>query len=119
VERFDAWLHRILMNAAAEEFRRRRRHEAVVREIPVEPTATDDAHRIDDRDELERGFQGLSLDHRAVVVLHQYLGLPMPEVAATLGIRVGTAKSRYHYAISAMRAALEAEARLVRQEATA
>jgi len=45
------------------------------------------------------------------VVLHFYLGLSVPEVADALGVPVGTAKSRIHYAVDAMRAALEADER--------
>jgi len=119
VERFDAWVYRILMRAAADEFGRRRRYEAAVRQVPVAPSVAGGEREIEDRDELERGFRGLSVDHRAVIVLHQYLGLPMPEVADTLGIRLGTAKSRYHHGMAAMRAVLDAEARRPRQEATA
>ena len=111
VERFDGWLYRILVNAATDETKRRRRFEATVRTITVEPAIGDDVQVIVDREELEQGFRHLSVDHRAVVVLHHYLGLPLTEVAATLGIPIGTAKSRYHYAMSALRAALEAEAR--------
>ena len=44
------------------------------------------------RDELERGFQRLPADQRAVVVLHYYLGLQLTEVAETLGIPDGTAR---------------------------
>jgi RNA polymerase sigma-70 factor (ECF subfamily) len=120
VERFDGWLYRILVNAATDETKRRRRFEATVRTITVEPAIGDDVHAIVDREELEHGFRRLSIDHRAVVVLHHYLGLPLTEVAATLGIPTGTAKSRYHYAMSALRAALEAEARpIVRGEVPA
>ena len=112
VERFDGWLYRILMRAAADEYGRRRRHEGTVQAIRVEPAVADSAGDLADRDELEAGFRHLSIDHRAVVVLHHYAGLPLPEVAAALGIPPGTAKSRYHYAISALRAALEADARI-------
>ena len=63
------------------------------------------------RDELERGFRRLEPEQRAVIVLHYYLGLPLPEAAAALGLRLGTAKSRLSRAMQAMRAALEAEAR--------
>ena len=111
VERFDGWLYRILVNAAATESKRQRRFEATVTSVDVEP-AIDDVKRVVDRDELERGFRRLSIDHRAVVVLHHYIGLPLAEVALTLGIPSGTAKSRYHYAMSSLRAALEAESRL-------
>jgi RNA polymerase sigma-70 factor (ECF subfamily) len=45
------------------------------------------------------------------VVLRFYLGLSVPEVADALGLPVGTAKSRIHYAVEALRAALEADER--------
>jgi RNA polymerase sigma-70 factor (ECF subfamily) len=64
-----------------------------------------------DRDELERGFGRLSPEQRAVVVLHHYLGYPLTEIAGTLGIPVGTARSRLHYATRQLRAAIEADAR--------
>jgi RNA polymerase sigma-70 factor (ECF subfamily) len=107
------------MRAAADEFGRRRRYETAVRQVPIAPMVASDERQVDDRDEIERGFRGLSMDHRAVIVLHQYLGLPMPEVAQALGIRLGTAKSRYHHAMVALRAALDAEARGTQQEVTA
>jgi DNA-directed RNA polymerase specialized sigma24 family protein len=47
-----------------------------------------------------------------VIVLHHYLDLPLPAVAATLGIPVGTAKSRLHRALGLMRAALDADERI-------
>ena len=64
-----------------------------------------------DRDQLERGFDRLEPEARALIVLHHYLDLPMPEVAIALGIPLGTAKSRLHRALRFMRAALDADAR--------
>lgn len=110
VERFDGWLYRILVNTAATESRRIRRFEAT--SVGVAPAISDGVQQVVDRDELERGFRRLSIDHRAVVVLHHYVGLPLAEVALALGIPSGTVKSRYHYALSSLRAALEAEGRL-------
>lgn len=78
----------------------------------MESAADDATGSMSDRDQLERGFRRLKPDQRAVVVLHFYLGLTTPEVADTLGIPVGTAKSRLHYATEALRAALEADARV-------
>ena len=66
---------------------------------------------IEDRDELERGFRRLTPEQRAILVLRHYLGLEPAEIAETLGIPVGTARSRLHYAHRAMRAALEADER--------
>ena len=64
-----------------------------------------------DRDQLERGFVRLDPEMRAVIVLHHYLDLPLPAVAETLGIPLGTAKSRLHRALGLLRAALDADAR--------
>jgi RNA polymerase sigma-70 factor, ECF subfamily len=111
IDKFDGWLYRILVRSATDEIRRRRRFEASVQTVGREPTVGDRADVLADREELERGFRRLSMEHRAVVVLHHYVGLPLPEVAESLGIPAGTAKSRYHYAMAALRAALEAEGR--------
>jgi RNA polymerase sigma-70 factor, ECF subfamily len=111
VDRFDGWLYRILVHAAADEAKRYRRFSSSVREIHLEPEVDDAGKALADREQLERGFRRLSVDHRAVVVLHHYAGWPLADIAIALGVPVGTAKSRYHYAISALRAALEADAR--------
>lgn len=111
VGQFDAWLYRILMRTVSDELGRRRRFNAIVQPLLNEPSVDDTAPSVADRDELEQGFRMLSIDHRAIVVLHHFAGLPLPEAAAALGIRPGTAKSRYHYAMSALRAALEAQGR--------
>ena len=66
----------------------------------------DDIARLADRDELERAFLELSVEHRAVLVLTHYVGLPAPEVGRILGIPPGTVASRLHYGARAMRAAL-------------
>jgi DNA-directed RNA polymerase specialized sigma24 family protein len=65
-----------------------------------------------DRDELDRGMRRLEPEARALVAMHHYLGLPLPEVATTLGIPLGTAKSRLHRALRVLRAALEADAQI-------
>jgi RNA polymerase sigma-70 factor (ECF subfamily) len=111
-ERFDAWLRRLLINACADQGRHRRRRAAEIQIIRAEPSAEDATGSMADRDQLERGFRRLKPDQRAVVVLHFYLGLTTSEVADTLGIPVGTAKSRLHYATETLRAALEADARV-------
>jgi len=54
----------------------------------------------------------ISADQRAVLVFHHYVGLTLPEIAERLEIPIGTVKSRLHYATAAMRAALEADARI-------
>ncbi len=111
-ERFDAWLHRLVVHACYGELRRDRRWTAHVRLISDAPEhSPDTAVFIAARDELERGFRRLPPEQRAVVVLHHYLGYPLTEIAATLGIPAGTARSRLHHATRQLRAAIEADAR--------
>jgi len=111
-DRFEAWLHRTLTRACYEEARKTRRFAANIRALPVESSyAPEDVLTVVDRDELDRGIRRLSVEQRAVLVFHHYLGLTLAEVADRLDIPIGTAKSRLHYATNALRAALEADAR--------
>ena len=111
-DRFEPWLHRLLVHACLDQARARRRHRFDVELRPIhEPAAPDDLAVLTLRDELERGFRRLEPEQRAVIVLHYYLGLPLSEAAAALGLPLGTTKSRLSRALQAMRAALDAEAR--------
>jgi RNA polymerase sigma-70 factor, ECF subfamily len=118
-DRFDAWFHRLIVNASLDAVRRRRRRPLEVELTPIDPASVADASGVvADRDALDRAFARLAADQRAVVVLHHYVGMPMPEVADTLDIPLGTAQSRLHRAMGAMRAALLADAQteLVREQ---
>ena len=111
-DRFEAWIRRILVHSCYTESTSARRWSANVRVLTVEPAApNDDELTIDDRDQLERGFQRLTPDQRALLALHHYIGLSSQEIAETLGVPAGTVRSRLHYAHLAMRAALEADER--------
>jgi RNA polymerase sigma-70 factor (ECF subfamily) len=111
-DRFDPWLHRLLVRACIDEARRLRRHRIDVELRNLDsPAITGMETVIADRDQLERGFLRLEPESRALVVLHHYLDLPLPEVAASLAIPLGTAKSRLHRALGLLRAALDADAR--------
>ena len=111
-DRFDAWLRRILVRACYAEAKRHRRFAANVRVLLIDPPAGgDDFASVRDRDQIERGFRRLSPEHRAIFVLHHYLGLSLAEVADELEIPMGTVKSRLHYATSTLRAAIEADDR--------
>jgi RNA polymerase sigma-70 factor (ECF subfamily) len=109
--RFDVWLRRLLMNAITDEFRRAGRQRASIKLLHVPSESDDETDDVATREQLTRGFERLTLEHRKVLVLRHYLGLSLDETATTLGIPPGTAKSRLHYAIEAMRGALEADAR--------
>lgn len=105
--RLDAWLRRLIVNACYDESRRQRRHEANIHLLPDHDAPTPDASgALADRNALDRGLHGLSIDHRAVIVHHYYLGLSLPEIADAFGIPVGTAKSRLHHARKALRASI-------------
>ena len=111
VERFDAWLYRLLARACADMGRRQRRWRAPIRVLVAEPAESDGASDRADRDQLERGMRRLTNAQQAILVLHFYVGLSPAETADALDIPVGTAKSRLHYAIAALRAALQADER--------
>ncbi len=111
-DRFDAWLHRLLVHACYAEARKARRWSASIRALPVEiPAAADETLTVVHRDQLDRGFRRLPPEQRAVFVFHHWLGLSLPEVADHLDVPLGTVKSRLHYATASLRAALEADAR--------
>lgn len=106
-DRFDAWLHRLLVNSCQDQVRRRRRRPVEVAVgILHEPAVEDRLGQLVDRDELERAFLQLSVEQRAALVLTHYVGLSAPEVASILGIPAGTVYSRLHYGARAMRAAI-------------
>ncbi len=111
VERFDAWLYRLIVNACADVGRHRRRWRAEISVVSAEPAEPDRASELADRDQLERGLRRLNDAQQAILVMHFYVGLSAAETAAALEIPVGTAKSRLHYAIEALRAALAADER--------
>lgn len=113
-DRFDAWSYRLIVRTSTAQARRERRGGPVVRLLPTDADASrapDELGSIADRDQLERGFRRLSPDQRAILVLQHYVGLPLAEIADVLGIPVGTAGSRLHYATRVLRAALDADAR--------
>lgn len=107
-EHFDAWLTRILVNACRLVLRRRRRR---VREIRLDATVADGSTEplatVLDRLALDRAFERLGPDERAILVLHHLEERPLAEIAVVIGIPVGTVKSRLY----AARAALARELR--------
>ena len=111
VDRFEAWIHRILVHACYAEARRAAKWSTNVVALSIEgPTTPDDTQGVIYRDALERGFRRLPLEQRTAFVLHHYLGWPLSEIAGALGVPVGTVKSRLHYATSTLRTALSRDA---------
>ena len=112
-ERFDAWLHRLLVRACYRAARHRRERDVVeiTFDSTLEPMTHDAQRGLAVRDQLDRGFRRLSPEQRAVIVLRHYLGLSLAECAEILAIPLGTMQSRLSRATQAMRAALEADDR--------
>ncbi len=114
-DRFDAWLHRVLVHACLD-LARHERPTRLTSELPeyllgggIPETA------IADRDAVGRSLARLSVRERTVLVMRFFLELSVPEIADALSVPLGTAKSRLHHAQVAMRAAIEAENRLTLQ----
>ncbi len=110
VDRFDAWLHRLTVNACIDQTRRRRRRPIEVDILPIDqPTSHDMAGVVADREIVDAAMRRLDADTRIVVVLHYFLGMPLTDVAGTLRIPLGTVKSRLHRALEEMRGSVAAE----------
>ena len=106
-DRFDAWVYRLTVHACLDITRRRRRRAIEVEITPLDgPVTSDIASLIADRDQLDQALKRLEPEWRALVVAHFYLGMPLPDAAAALGIPLGTAKSRLHRSLAAMRVAM-------------
>ena len=106
---WDAWLHRLTVRACYAAARRDKRRTLV--ELPGPPGhepagATDEQTAFAERDRLQRELGRLPIDQRAVVVLHFYVGLPLTEAAVVLDIPPGTAKSRLHRGLEALRSTM-------------
>ena len=117
IDRFDAWLGRITVNACRMAMRRRRTHAvlplaAVVPggpEDPRDPIASTFDSQAVTADAFDRAFERLSIEQRAILVLHHREELAIAEIAARLGVPSGTVKSRLHTARAALQHALERE----------
>jgi len=119
LERFEAWTYRLIVRNSVALSKRERRGGTVIRllpddaeaAVPIATHASDDFGRVADRDQLERAFRRLTPDQRAVLVLQYFNGLSLGEIADVLAIPSGTAGSRVHHAMRALRAAIAADDR--------
>ena len=109
--RADPWFDRIVVNECRARLRRRRIAPLMVDALP-DAAAPDAYHAFVERDALHGALARLDADHRIAVVLRHVEGLSPAEIAERTGTREGTVKSRLHYALRDLRAALEAGERL-------
>lgn len=110
---FEGWLHRITTNLFLDMVRHRQvirmealpeNYDRVPGTLKTPEQAVDDAMLDPD---LEIALAELQPDYRAVVVLCDVVGLTYEEIASTLGLKMGTVRSRIHRARSSLRATLE------------
>ena len=109
---WDAWLHRLTVWACYRSARKQRRRNVVELHVMPDPEtagAPDLAIGAAERDRIERRLGDLPIDQRAVIVVHFFLDLPLTEAARVLDIPVGTAKSRLHRGLEALRESMRAE----------
>lgn len=109
-ERLDAWFDRILVNGCRARMRRRTIRPLVLAD-PPEASASGAFTAFFERDALRHALARLDADHRIAVVLRYIAELTPAEIAARTGAREGTVKSRLHYALRELRAALDAAER--------
>jgi RNA polymerase sigma-70 factor (ECF subfamily) len=111
VDHFDSWLYRLTINACLDIARRRQRRAKEIQLTPLHaPWVGDNTNAFVDRELLSQELRRLDPEWRALVVMHYYLGMPVPEAAASLGIPLGTAKSRLNRAVAQMREHIVGEA---------
>jgi len=122
-DRFEAWTYRLIVRASIAQAKRERRGGPVVRLLDdgdaggaVAARTRDEMAEVADRDRVQRGLLRLKPDQRAALVLQHYVGLSLAEIADVLGIPIGTAGSRLHYATQALRAAIDADERTIDQQ---
>jgi RNA polymerase sigma-70 factor (ECF subfamily) len=108
LDRFRAWLHRIVANAALDIARRRKVRDAdELPETVASPRPTrDPAEAGELRSRLRAALDGLAARQRAVIVLHDIEGFKHAEIGAMLGIPEGTARSDLHHARAQLRRVL-------------
>jgi RNA polymerase sigma-70 factor (sigma-E family) len=103
----EAWLRTVVVNLARRRFRRGATLARILRRQQAEPPPPPDppGEHLD----LHAAIRGLGEEHRTVVVLHYLADLPVDEVAAVLGVPVGTVKSRLARARAALAERLRTE----------
>ena len=111
---FEGWLHRITTNLFLDTARRKQRirfeglaDDAAARLGGKEPTpaeAFDERHLDDD---IQAALKALAPEYRAAVILCDIEGLSYEEIADTLGVKLGTVRSRIHRGRAQLRGALE------------
>lgn len=102
-ESFDAWFGRILINECRDRLRRRKSRPNTLPLLDRHAgSLPDEIDGLAERHGLAEAVDRLEPDQRIAVILRYYLGLTAEQIAERTARRVGTVKSRLHYAVAAL-----------------
>jgi RNA polymerase sigma-70 factor (ECF subfamily) len=101
-----SWLYTVAKRIVIDEWRAARRRPEVITDAPPELAVDDATDQAIDRQLLLAAVRQLSAEHREVLLECYFRGRSVAEAARSLGIPEGTVKSRTHYALHALRAAI-------------
>jgi RNA polymerase sigma-70 factor (ECF subfamily) len=107
VDSFEPWFRRIVVNVCRDRLRRHRTLQMVDLTAAAEVASDDAFASMLEGDSVVRAVTRLSPDQRIVIALRYWHDLPLEQVAETLGVPLGTAKSRLHYALAALRSEMK------------
>ena len=103
-----AWLFTVARNLVIDEWRSKRHQvETPTGEVPEQPDPVDQTDAVLQAWVVAEAVSGLTADHRAVLLECYYRGHSVAEASRALGVPEGTVKSRTHYALRALRLALD------------
>ncbi|MFN2590007.1 MAG: sigma-70 family RNA polymerase sigma factor [Actinomycetota bacterium] len=111
---FSTWLHRIAVNACYDILRKRPQEAVELSEGLAEGATADHADPTSTGVDVQRALARIAIEFRVVVVMHDVLGYPYEDIAATLEVPLGTVKSRLHRGRVALGEELGAAARIAR-----
>ncbi len=103
---FIPWLYRIVHNVSMDFLTRERYRQPTALLADTTPAPTGEIGRAELRSDVRPALDALSAEHREALVLRYYISLPEHKMAAVLGVRPGTVKSRLHRALHALKEAL-------------
>lgn len=97
---FVSWLFRILTNKCIDRIRKKQGEESLLKNANIKLESSEISN---ENDSLSRAIQGLSDDHKMLIILRFAQGLQVGQIAAMLNIAEGTVKSRLHRALARLR----------------
>src|SRR5438552_8425307 len=108
---FVTWMTRIVINLCLDQIRKQKRHRAdsieamaeesggVERHMPiVEVNPTAGLERQELRQRIDKALSQLSVEHRTVIILHEFEELEYKQIAKRMECSIGTVMSRLFYA---------------------